>query len=361
MHYPGSKAHGKKCTHCGRKFCSPKSPRRTCGRPTCSSNRVKHGAIKATATWPHCQVCRQRINPARHHSKSHNQVCVICKKKFCPGRPGGSTTCSSPCNKELQSRINKARWQRSEYRLRQSLHNSRSHQAGKESAEAREIRGLLGLKQAEIPKFGYRWDGAWPRRRLFWEHQGCCWHYCRKCGFDHKFKDGGKEVIAKRRSDLKKRRAAESHGWSVFYTWSHDLSAIRKDPKGWFLARLGWSPSKIELLPHSIKKPRLCSRKGCNQNARPGRSTCSDRCYHKVRADGAARLNRQNAVTNLAKVCERPGCGQMVFNQRYHNIACKGCGRRFCVKNQSNPSAFHSLKCYFRWMRSQAHAKVLAA
>lgn len=361
---PGlSKRHDQICCICGKHFC----PGRSCGGATTCSPACKHqlqsrlskhnwvddtfrSKCSANNHLPLCPLCGNKI---ARNSQKHNRLCVICGTAFCAHRD----TCSVTCTKVLQSRVNSTHWEDPAYREKQANHNSRSAQAGKESAEAREIRGLLGLREHEISKFGYRWDGWWPERKIFWEHQGCCWHYCVQCGFDHPFKDGGKLVAAKRRSDLRKKQTAEANGWSVFYTWSHDFKIIRKDPVSFFESKLGFAPIAIEIASDLTKPLPKCSREGCEARARPGRTTCSDQCYQVVRQSGAARLNEANAVTARAIVCERPGCGQMVANPKYHNKECKGCGRRFCIKNQTHISEFHSLGCYFKWQRSQICTK----
>lgn len=357
---PGpSKRHDQTCSVCGKHFCPGRS---SDGATTCSPE-CKHTLQSQLSkqNWedenfrrkcstnvhlPLCQFCGGRIAQTSHR---HNRKCVICGGSFC----GKRAACSAVCTKALQSQMNQTHWENPEYREKQASHNSRSAQAGTESAEAREIRGLLGLREHEISKFGYRWDGWWPERKLFWEHQGCNWHYCKICGHDQKFTAGDKGPSAKLASDLKKREAAAANGWNVFYTWTHDLKEIRQDPIKFFELRLGFVPVAIEIVPDPLKPAPKCSHEGCKAAARPGRTTCSDSCYEAVRVAGAARLNETNAGSAGAIICPRPGCGQMVVNPRYHDIACKGCGLRFCVKNQSNLSEFHSLSCYFEWRKSQ--------
>lgn len=336
--YPGSKAHGKLCTNCGTIFCSPDSPRRTCGKPECASRRKSAGAQAQVAVWPRCSKCGERTDPRLVGNKSHKQACVICSTIFCPGRPDGATTCSPECGTELQSRSNSAKWEKLEYREKQV--KARSAQAGHESRESRAARAALGIAEREIPKFGFNWDGWWPDRQIFYEYMGCNWHFCDSCGKNN----GSPECIKRRALDARKLSVATDGGWCILYVWSHDLPDLLRDSKAWLQAKLGFDPTPIVLPPEMGKSPVLCSQ--CPSEARPKLATCSEVCAHAALvASGKAAIVTRHAGDDG---CPNPKCGSLSSNPDYHNKTCRNpkCGIIFCVENSTSKSNFCTIRCY---------------
>lgn len=130
---------------------------------------------------------------------------------------------AKPESVKLRSRLMSKRWRKPEFRRRVSEALSMQG-CREESGLEKRFRDAFDRPHHDIPKFGWKWDMAFPKYKTFVEIQGCHVHRCPHC------KRPGTTVGTFPR----KRQAAYRNGWRVVQVRSCKARRVLANPRKWF-------------------------------------------------------------------------------------------------------------------------------